>query len=38
VPVESALAELFADPAVAVLHGRALESGCFTFEARRAGS
>jgi len=38
VAVESALAQLFADPAVAVVHGRALEFGCFTFEARRAGS
>jgi len=38
VPVESALAEMFADPAVAVVHGRALEFGCFTFEVRRAGN
>jgi hypothetical protein len=37
VPVESALAEMFADPAVALVHGRALEFGCFTFEVRRAG-
>jgi hypothetical protein len=37
VPVESALAEMFADPAVAFVHGRALEFGCFTFEVRRAG-
>jgi hypothetical protein len=36
VGVESALAGLFADPEVAVVHGRALEFGCFTFEARRA--
>lgn len=35
VGVETALAEIFADPAVALLHGRALEFGCFTFEARR---
>jgi hypothetical protein len=35
VPVETALAEILADPAVAVVHGRALEFGCFTFEARR---
>jgi len=38
VPVESALAEMFADPAVALIHGRALEFGCFTFEVRRAGN
>jgi hypothetical protein len=36
VAVESALAEMFADPAVAFVHGRALEFGCFTFEVRRA--
>ena len=36
VPVETAIAEMFADPAVALVHGRALEFGCFTFEARRA--
>ncbi len=35
VPVESALAEMFADPRVAVVHGRAVEFGCFTFEVRR---
>jgi hypothetical protein len=35
--VESALASLFADPEVALVHGRALEYGCFTFEVRRAG-
>jgi len=31
----AALAAMFADPAVAVVHVRALEFGCFTFEARR---
>jgi Protein of unknown function (DUF1203) len=36
VAAETALAEMFADPRVAVVHGRALEFGCFTFEARRA--
>ena len=36
-PVESALAEMFADPAVALVHGRAVAFGCFTFEVRRAG-
>ena len=36
VEVERAIAALLADPAVAVVHGRALGSGCFTFEARRA--
>ena len=36
VPVESVLAEMFVDPAVALIHGRALEFGCFTFEVRRA--
>lgn len=36
IPVESALAEILADPSVAVVHGRALEFGCFTFEVRRA--
>jgi Protein of unknown function (DUF1203) len=35
VAVESALAEMLADPAVALVHGRALEFGCFTFEVRR---
>jgi Protein of unknown function (DUF1203) len=35
VPAESALAKLFADPAVALVHARALEFGCFTFEVRR---
>jgi hypothetical protein len=34
---EAALAQMFADPAVAVVHARALEFGCFTFEVRRAG-
>ena len=32
---EAALRELFADPAVAVVHARAVGHGCFTFEARR---
>jgi hypothetical protein len=36
VAAESALAEMFDDPRVAVVHGRALEFGCFTFEVRRA--
>ena len=31
----AALAELFTDPAVALVHVRALAFGCFTFEARR---
>ncbi|HUA42745.1 MAG TPA: DUF1203 domain-containing protein [Streptosporangiaceae bacterium] len=35
VPAESALAEMLADPAVALVHARALEFGCFTFEVRR---
>jgi hypothetical protein len=30
------LDEIFADPEVAVVHARALEFGCFTFEIRRA--
>ena len=30
------LAEVFADPAVAIVHARAVEFGCFTFEVRRA--
>jgi hypothetical protein len=38
VPVESVLAEMFADPAVALIHGRALEFGCFTFEVRRTAA
>jgi len=29
------LSELFADPEVAIVHGRALEFGCFTFEVLR---
>jgi hypothetical protein len=33
---ESVLAEMFADPRVALVHARALEFGCFTFEVRRA--
>jgi hypothetical protein len=33
---ESALAQIFADPQVALVHARAVEFGCFTFEARRA--
>ena len=36
IAVESALGEMLADPSVAVVHGRALEFGCFTFEVRRA--
>lgn len=36
-PAESALAEMLADPAVALVHGRAVEFGCFTFEVRRPG-
>lgn len=31
------LAELFEDPEVALVHIRAVEFGCFTFEARRPG-
>ena len=30
------LAEMFADPRIAVVHARAVEFGCFTFEVRRA--
>jgi Protein of unknown function (DUF1203) len=37
VVTESALAEMLADPGVAVVHGRAVEFGCFLFEARRVG-
>jgi hypothetical protein len=37
VAAESALAEMLADPGVAVVHGRAVEFGCFLFEARRVG-
>ncbi len=29
------IGEIFADPEVAVVHARALEFGCFTFEIRR---
>jgi hypothetical protein len=36
-PAQAALDELFADPAVALVHVRAVEFGCFTFEARRPG-
>jgi hypothetical protein len=36
VPVETALAEMLADPEVAVVHARAVEFGCFIFEAHRA--
>ncbi len=36
VEAELAIAEMFADPAVALVHGRAVEFGCFTFEVRRA--
>jgi hypothetical protein len=36
VAAESVLAEMFDDPDVAVVHARALEFGCFTFEVRRA--
>ena len=32
---EAVLAEIFADPAVALVHIRAVEFGCFIFEARR---
>jgi hypothetical protein len=33
---ETVLAEIFADPAVALVHIRAIEFGCFLFEARRS--
>jgi hypothetical protein len=33
---EKELEQLLADPAVAVVHGRAVEFGCFTFAAERA--
>jgi hypothetical protein len=33
---EGAIADLLADPDVAVVHGRAIDFGCFTFEAHRA--
>jgi len=36
VPAELALAQVFADPQVALVHARAVEFGCFTFEVRRA--
>jgi len=29
--------DIFADPKVALVHARAVEFGCFTFEVRRAG-
>jgi hypothetical protein len=32
---EALLAEMFADPDVALVHARAVEFGCFTFEVRR---
>jgi len=32
---ESVLADMFADPQVALVHVRAVEFGCFTFEVRR---
>ena len=36
-PAAAALAELLADPQVALVHVRALEFGCFLFEASRPG-
>jgi hypothetical protein len=33
---EAVMDEVFADPQVAVIHARAIEFGCFTFEIRRA--
>lgn len=33
---EALVAEIFADPDVALVHARAVEFGCFTFEVRRA--
>jgi hypothetical protein len=33
---EALLAEMLADPAVALIHAHAVEYGCFTFEVRRA--
>jgi len=33
---EALVAEMFADPDVALVHARAVEFGCFTFEVRRA--
>ncbi|MFE4454138.1 DUF1203 domain-containing protein [Streptomyces sp. NPDC056796] len=35
---DEAFAEAFADPAVALVHVRAVEHGCFHFEVRREGS
>jgi hypothetical protein len=32
------LGEIFADPEVAVVHARAVDFGCFTFEVRRAAA
>jgi hypothetical protein len=32
---DQALEEMFSDPAIALIHVRALEFGCFTFEVRR---
>lgn len=34
-PFDETLAELLSDPQVAVVHARAVEFGCFTFEVRR---
>jgi hypothetical protein len=34
-PFEDALEELLSEPRVAVVHARAIEFGCFTFEVRR---
>jgi Protein of unknown function (DUF1203) len=34
---EAVLAGMFVDPEVALVHARALEFGCFTFEVRRGG-
>jgi hypothetical protein len=33
---EQVIEEVFADPQVAIIHARAIEFGCFTFEIRRA--
>jgi hypothetical protein len=38
VAAESALAQMFADPQIALVHARAVEFGCFTFEVRRVES
>jgi len=35
---EALLAEIFADPRVALVHGRAVDYGCFTFEVSRPGA